>query len=125
MRRLAARPGVAHAGWPAGSQPAVTPPATAAGALPLPVAAFRLTAPWGSRPPLSDPPLAPRLPCAPRCDSGLTLATVRDRLVEAGAASVTSCVLLDKKARRKVDFVPDYIGLDCPNQWVAGERAGT
>lgn len=54
------------------------------------------------------------------CDSGLTLATVRDRLLAAGAATVKSCVLLDKKARRKVDFAPDYIGLECPNQWVAG-----
>ncbi|KIY92183.1 Hypoxanthine-guanine phosphoribosyltransferase [Monoraphidium neglectum] len=54
------------------------------------------------------------------CDSGLTLETVRDRLLAAGAASVKSVVLLDKKARRKVDFVPDYVGMDCPNQWVAG-----
>lgn len=54
------------------------------------------------------------------CDSGLTLATVQEKLLAAGAASVKSCVLLDKKARRKVDFVPEYIGMDCPNQWVAG-----
>jgi predicted amidophosphoribosyltransferase len=36
------------------------------------------------------------------CDSGLTLQSVRDRLLQAGAASVKSVVLLDKKARRKV-----------------------
>lgn len=36
------------------------------------------------------------------CDSGLTLLSVRDRLLEAGAASVKSVVLLDKRARRKV-----------------------
>jgi hypothetical protein len=36
------------------------------------------------------------------CDSGLTLMSVRDRLLEAGAASVKSVVLLDKRARRKV-----------------------
>lgn len=48
---------------------------------------------------------------------------MRDRLLAAGAASVASVVLLDKKARRKVDFVPDYIGMDCPNHWVAGEGA--
>jgi hypoxanthine-guanine phosphoribosyltransferase len=35
-------------------------------------------------------------------DSGLTLQTVRDRLLAAGAASVKACVLLDKRARRKV-----------------------
>ena len=45
---------------------------------------------------------------------------MRDRLVAAGASSVKSVVLLDKKARRKVDFVPDYVGYECPNQWVAG-----
>jgi hypoxanthine-guanine phosphoribosyltransferase len=36
------------------------------------------------------------------CDSGLTLMSVRDKLLEAGAASVKSVVLLDKRARRKV-----------------------
>lgn len=36
------------------------------------------------------------------CDSGLTLMSVRDKLLEAGAASVRSVVLLDKRARRKV-----------------------
>eukprot|EP00878_Enallax_costatus_P028970 GHUV01031340.1.p1 GENE.GHUV01031340.1~~GHUV01031340.1.p1 ORF type:complete len:140 (+),score=23.42 GHUV01031340.1:42-422(+) len=36
------------------------------------------------------------------CDSGLTLLTVRDKVLAAGAASVKSIVLLDKKARRKV-----------------------
>eukprot|EP00879_Flechtneria_rotunda_P014325 GHRR01014965.1.p1 GENE.GHRR01014965.1~~GHRR01014965.1.p1 ORF type:complete len:204 (+),score=54.66 GHRR01014965.1:559-1170(+) len=54
------------------------------------------------------------------CDSGLTLLTVREKLLEAGALSVKSAVLLDKKARRKVQFDPDYIGFDCPNHWVAG-----
>lgn len=39
------------------------------------------------------------------CDSGLTLLSVRDKLLEAGAASVKSVVLLDKKARRKVGKV--------------------
>ncbi len=39
------------------------------------------------------------------CDSGLTLQSVRDRLLEAGAASVKSVVLLDKKARRKVGVI--------------------
>lgn len=39
------------------------------------------------------------------CDSGLTLLSVRDKLLEAGAASVKSVVLLDKRARRKVGLV--------------------
>eukprot|EP00877_Chromochloris_zofingiensis_P005636 jgi/Chrzof1/15073/Cz09g26070.t1 len=54
------------------------------------------------------------------CDSGLTLLTVRKHLLDAGALSVKSVVLLDKKARRKVDYDPDYIGFECPNHWVAG-----
>lgn len=54
------------------------------------------------------------------CDSGLTLMSVRDKLLEAGAASVKSVVLLDKRARRKVAYDPDFIGYDCPNHWVAG-----
>jgi hypoxanthine-guanine phosphoribosyltransferase len=37
------------------------------------------------------------------CDSGLTLLSVRDKLLKAGAASVKSVVLLDKRARRKVN----------------------
>lgn len=59
------------------------------------------------------------------CDSGLTLLTVRDRLIAAGAASVRSVVLLDKKERRKVEYDPDYIGFDCPNKWVAGAGMDT
>ena len=54
------------------------------------------------------------------CDSGLTLLSVQQRLLEAGAASVKSVVLLDKRARRKVEYHPEYIGFDCPNHWVAG-----
>eukprot|EP00882_Tetradesmus_deserticola_P019464 GHRQ01020953.1.p1 GENE.GHRQ01020953.1~~GHRQ01020953.1.p1 ORF type:complete len:216 (+),score=74.74 GHRQ01020953.1:135-782(+) len=54
------------------------------------------------------------------CDSGLTLMTVRDQLLAAGAASVASVVLLDKRARRKVSYDPDFVCLDCPNHWVAG-----
>ena len=44
------------------------------------------------------------------CDSGLTLDTVHKQLLSAGAASVKSLVILDKQGRRKVEYVPDYIG---------------
>eukprot|EP00775_Hariotina_reticulata_P002716 gene2716-3013_t len=53
-------------------------------------------------------------------DSGLTMQTVQQKLLEAGAASVKSVVLLDKKARRKVPYEADFVGFDCPNHWVAG-----
>lgn len=46
-------------------------------------------------------------------------------LQEAGAESVASLVLLDKKARRKVDFVPDYIGFEVRGGGGrGGERGG-
>jgi hypoxanthine phosphoribosyltransferase len=53
-------------------------------------------------------------------DSGLTLKTVADSVLAAGAASVKSAVLLDKRARRKVEYEADYVGFQCPNHWVAG-----
>lgn len=59
------------------------------------------------------------------CDSGLTLLTVHQLLVEAGVASVKSLVLLDKVARRKVEYTPDYIGFPCPNVWIVGNGMDT
>lgn len=59
------------------------------------------------------------------CDSGLTLVEVAKAVLEAGAASCKSLVLLDKTARRKVEFVPDYVGFQCPNKWVIGNGMDT
>eukprot|EP00195_Chlamydomonas_chlamydogama_P004921 CAMPEP_0202902656 /NCGR_PEP_ID=MMETSP1392-20130828/16980_1 /ASSEMBLY_ACC=CAM_ASM_000868 /TAXON_ID=225041 /ORGANISM="Chlamydomonas chlamydogama, Strain SAG 11-48b" /LENGTH=186 /DNA_ID=CAMNT_0049589451 /DNA_START=113 /DNA_END=670 /DNA_ORIENTATION=+ len=59
------------------------------------------------------------------CDSGLTLFEVSRHLVEAGAASVRSLVLLDKKERRKLDYTPDYVGFQCPNRWIVGHGMDT
>jgi hypoxanthine phosphoribosyltransferase len=54
-------------------------------------------------------------------DSGLTLQTVKRRCEEAGAASVKSCVALDKAERRLATCDrPDYVGFECPNVWVSG-----
>ncbi len=36
-----------------------------------------------------------------------------------------SLVLLDKTARRKVPFVPEYIGFPCPNKWIVGNGMDT
>jgi hypoxanthine-guanine phosphoribosyltransferase len=60
------------------------------------------------------------------CDSGLTLLSVRDKLLEAGAASVKSVVLLDKRARRKVNvgrhsWVGIWVGFWLV-QWLVGFR---
>ncbi|GFH07639.1 hypoxanthine phosphoribosyltransferase [Haematococcus lacustris] len=64
------------------------------------------------------------------CDSGLTLQEVTRHVREAGAASIKSLVLLDKKERRKVDYVPDFVGFDvgagwCPNKWIVGHGMDT
>ena len=32
---------------------------------------------------------------------------------------------LDKAARRVVEYAPDYVGFDCPNQWVSGAGMDT
>lgn len=53
-------------------------------------------------------------------DTGRTLDAVRKMLVEAGAKSVTLCVLLDKPEGRLVDITPAYVGGLVPNEFVVG-----
>jgi len=53
-------------------------------------------------------------------DTGRTLANVRKMLMDAGAKSVTICVLLDKPEGRKVDITPAYVGGLVPNEFVVG-----
>jgi hypoxanthine phosphoribosyltransferase len=53
-------------------------------------------------------------------DTGKTLAAVAGLLKMKGAASVKTCVLLDKKARRTVPFEADYVGFGIPNEFVVG-----
>ncbi len=53
-------------------------------------------------------------------DTGNTLSAVRELLSAKGAASVRTCVLLDKKARRIVPFDAEYIGFEIPNEFVVG-----
>ena len=53
-------------------------------------------------------------------DSGLTLSHLVKYLTLKGARSVKTCAFLDKPCRRKVDFVPDYKGLDIPDEFVVG-----
>jgi len=53
-------------------------------------------------------------------DSGHTLDRLACELRDAGAASVKVCALLDKKGRRRVELFPDYVGFDCPNEFVVG-----
>ena len=54
-------------------------------------------------------------------DTGRTLATVTRALIEdAGAASVRSCVLLDKRVARAVDYEADYVGFPIGDAFVVG-----
>ncbi|HVT74275.1 MAG TPA: hypoxanthine phosphoribosyltransferase [Lacunisphaera sp.] len=53
-------------------------------------------------------------------DTGKTLAAVAGLIKTKGAASVETCVLLDKKARRMVPFEADYVGFEIPNEFVVG-----
>lgn len=53
-------------------------------------------------------------------DSGLTLAYVRDLLLDRAPASLRICTILNKPSRRKVDVKVDYIGFDIPDEFVVG-----
>lgn len=53
-------------------------------------------------------------------ESGRTLAFAKDLLMARGAKSVRTCVLLDKKNKRAVNFEADWIGFDCPDVFVVG-----
>jgi len=53
-------------------------------------------------------------------DSGTTLSYLTKYLLGKGAKSVKTCTLLDKPSRRKVDYTPDYRGLEIPDEFVVG-----
>lgn len=53
-------------------------------------------------------------------DSGVTLSHLTKYLKLKGAKSVKTCTLLDKPCRRKVEFTPDYRGLEIPDEFVVG-----
>lgn len=53
-------------------------------------------------------------------DSGITMKFVMEHVKSLGAATVNSCVLLDKPERRKVDLKPDYCCFQIPDVFVVG-----
>ena len=53
-------------------------------------------------------------------DTGRTLAFTRELLLDRGARSVRSCVLLDKKTHRAVEFDADYTGFPIDDHFVVG-----
>lgn len=53
-------------------------------------------------------------------DSGHTLQFLAKLLKLRGAKSIEICALLDKPARREVDFQADYVGFEVPNKFIVG-----
>ncbi|HTQ76103.1 MAG TPA: hypoxanthine-guanine phosphoribosyltransferase [Burkholderiales bacterium] len=53
-------------------------------------------------------------------DGGETLAAIRDRVKQLGAAAFLSAVLTDKEIGRAKPIVPDFVGLKLPNRYVFG-----
>ena len=53
-------------------------------------------------------------------DSGMTLATIREKLEAAGPLSVRICVLLEKKKNRTRTIKPDYVGFEIADEFVVG-----
>ncbi len=53
-------------------------------------------------------------------DSGRTLSRLTQLLANRNAHSVRTCTLLDKPARREVEFTPDFCGTVIPDEFVVG-----
>lgn len=53
-------------------------------------------------------------------DSGKTLSHLTKYLALKGAHSVKTVALLDKPSRREVEFEPDYVGKEIPDEFVVG-----
>jgi hypoxanthine phosphoribosyltransferase len=53
-------------------------------------------------------------------DSGVTLATIREKLETAGPLSIRICVLLKKKRERVRAVAPDYVGFEIADEFVVG-----
>lgn len=53
-------------------------------------------------------------------DTGRTLSFTKNLLLERGARTVHSCVLLDKQTKRSVEFEADHVGFLIPDNFVVG-----
>jgi hypoxanthine phosphoribosyltransferase len=53
-------------------------------------------------------------------ESGRTMEFARNELLDRGAEMVRTCLMLDKKGKRIVDFEADFVGFDCPDLFVIG-----
>ena len=53
-------------------------------------------------------------------DTGVTLAALRDFIARFEPASLKICALLDKPSKRKADISADYLGFECPDEFLVG-----
>jgi hypoxanthine phosphoribosyltransferase len=53
-------------------------------------------------------------------DTGFTLSRLMEILRERGPASLKVCAFLDKRERRRIHFVADYVGFPIPDAFVVG-----
>src|SRR3989304_2936031 len=53
-------------------------------------------------------------------DTGHTLVRVLEEMRQLQPVSLRSAVLLRKKSRQEVDYTPDYVGFDIPDEFVVG-----
>jgi hypoxanthine phosphoribosyltransferase len=53
-------------------------------------------------------------------DTGHTLVRTLEKMSELGPTSIKSAVLLRKNGRQELDYTPDFIGFDIPDEFVVG-----
>jgi hypoxanthine phosphoribosyltransferase len=53
-------------------------------------------------------------------DTGITLNSIRERILMKGPRSLKICTFLDKTGRREVQVPLDYVGFSIPNEFVVG-----
>jgi len=53
-------------------------------------------------------------------ESGRTLAFAKDLMAARGARRVLVCTLLEKRGKREVPIRADFVGFDCPDEFVVG-----
>ena len=53
-------------------------------------------------------------------DTGISVASLVERVIRRGPASVRICALLDKPTRRRVPVKVDYLGFEVPDRFVVG-----
>jgi hypoxanthine phosphoribosyltransferase len=53
-------------------------------------------------------------------DTGRSLVAARSLLLEQGAATLSTCALLDKPSRREVEVEPDFVGFTIDDVFVVG-----